>query len=973
MRLYVDGELLAQNAVTSAPAYTGFWRVGGDNLSGWPSRPSSDYFTGQLDETAVYPTALSSSAVAAHFQLGQGSAVDSDGPTDFYGRTALADDPTVYWRLDETTGTLANDSSGDSADGTYGGGVTLGRPTTVDGSAHAAGFSGTASGIVHSNATLSSSATFSAEAWVRTTTTDGGTVFGFADEATGTATTYDKQVWMDDDGHFVGGVDDGSHHTVTSPDTYNDGGWHHVALTQGPSGLRLYVDGSLVDSDATATSQQFDGFWRVGDTTLAGWSDASTSEALAGDIDEFAAYGHVLTAAQIAAHDSAGDSHVPDVAPPTTPADFSVVQSGGGAKLSWDASLDNVGVTAYQVYRSDVNSPTVDNLVHTVTATAAAAYSFTDTGLALGTWTYHVVAVDAATNASAPTDDVPVVVYDVVPPTAPTLSAAAGSNTVSLSWTASTDARGVTGYAVYRSATTPVDTTGAPLATTDSLTLSYEDAGLSVGAKWYYAVVASDGSGNTTTSNEVSATTADHVAPSAPNATLVATAGSATISWPASTDDVGVTGYRIYRRLASASTPTVLVTVSGSTLSHVDSPATAGAYVYQVSAVDAAGNESDLSSPLAFTATKVADTTAPTAPRSPHAVVSGSQVTLTWLASTDNVKVVRYEIYRSKTSGFVPSAASLLGHTTRTKLVDPATPKGTWYYRIEAVDAAGNHSTKSSQVKAVVTKALDKTRPVPPTVLKASVRTRTVTVSWSGAKDNTKVTHYLLYRGTTASFTPSTATQVASTTHLSASNVVPRRGTYYYRVIALDAVGNKSQASIALKVVVGTHKSATVLLTPTADSYVNEAAPTTNFGAESNMASRGHLGYISYFSYALPKTPAGMKLTSVTLQLRTTTDPTAGSAGKHFVKLTTGSWTERRVTWKNRPKPTGSTLGFTPSHTLANHAYAFHLSAAALRSHTGHATTLELTSTGTDSLRFWSSEYPTPSYRPALVLVYSPV
>jgi hypothetical protein len=116
-----------------------------------------------------------------------------------------------------------------------------------------------------------------------------------------------------------------------------------------------------------------------------------------------------------------------------------------------------------------------------------------------------------------------------------------------------------------------------------------------------------------------------------------------------------------------------------------------------------------------------------------------------------------------------------------------------------------------------------------------------------------------------------------------------------------------------------------------------------------------------------------MKLTSVTLQLRTTTDSFAGSVGRHFVKLTTGSWTERGVTWKNRPKLTGSSLGYTPSHTLPNHAYVFHLSASALRSHAGHATTLALTSGGSDSLWFWSRQHPTPSYHPVLVLVYSPV
>ncbi|MEV6263165.1 LamG domain-containing protein [Streptomyces sp. NPDC051784] len=70
MALYVDGQLRASNALyTSNENYPGYWRVGGDNLSGWPSRPTSNFFGGQIDETAVYPTALSGSQVSAHYAL----------------------------------------------------------------------------------------------------------------------------------------------------------------------------------------------------------------------------------------------------------------------------------------------------------------------------------------------------------------------------------------------------------------------------------------------------------------------------------------------------------------------------------------------------------------------------------------------------------------------------------------------------------------------------------------------------------------------------------------------------------------------------------------------------------------------------------------------------------------------------------------------------------------------------------------
>ncbi|MEU6017069.1 LamG domain-containing protein [Streptomyces sp. NPDC047515] len=73
MALYVDGQLRASSALyTTNEDYSGYWRVGGDNLNNWPSRPTSNFFAGQVDETAVYPTALSSSQVSAHYALRTG-------------------------------------------------------------------------------------------------------------------------------------------------------------------------------------------------------------------------------------------------------------------------------------------------------------------------------------------------------------------------------------------------------------------------------------------------------------------------------------------------------------------------------------------------------------------------------------------------------------------------------------------------------------------------------------------------------------------------------------------------------------------------------------------------------------------------------------------------------------------------------------------------------------------------------------
>jgi hypothetical protein len=69
MRLYVDGVAVGSNSVAKAQNYAGVWHVGGDNLNGWPNQPTSSYFRGQIDETAIYDTPLSPGQVADHYAL----------------------------------------------------------------------------------------------------------------------------------------------------------------------------------------------------------------------------------------------------------------------------------------------------------------------------------------------------------------------------------------------------------------------------------------------------------------------------------------------------------------------------------------------------------------------------------------------------------------------------------------------------------------------------------------------------------------------------------------------------------------------------------------------------------------------------------------------------------------------------------------------------------------------------------------
>jgi fibronectin type 3 domain-containing protein len=195
---------------------------------------------------------------------------------------------------------------------------------------------------------------------------------------------------------------------------------------------------------------------------------------------------------------------------------------------------------------------------------------------------------------------------DAQPPTPPSnLSAAVSIGSVSLSWSPATDNLGVTGYNVHRSTTSGVIPTSGNLIGQTSLT-SYTDTGFAAGT-YYYVVTARDAAGNTSVpSNEVSATVmADTTPPTAPT-NLTATAANSTqinLAWTASTDNVGVTGYRVERcQGPGCSTFTQVASSPGTTYNDTGLlPATN--YTFRVRATDATGNLGPYSNTASATTT----------------------------------------------------------------------------------------------------------------------------------------------------------------------------------------------------------------------------------------------------------------------------------------------------------------------------------------------------------------------------------
>ncbi len=515
---------------------------------------------------------------------------------------------------------------------------------------------------------------------------------------------------------------------------------------------------------------------------------------------------------------TSGEPVIADVESPSVPTTLTSTDiTETGFTVSWTASIDNIGVTGYEVYLNNVLITTVTGL----------SYSFT--GLTDGTaYSVTVKAIDDAGNKSESSDPISVTtieIDDVAPSVPQTLnSSSVTANSLVLNWTASTDNVAVTSYEIFQGA----ESIGTSTTTTFNVT------SLTSGLNYTFTVIAFDAAGNKSASSIAhSVRTVDNVAPTAPQNVVAANiSGSGfRITWTASTDNVGVSSYNVYRNGAFAGTVTgTSFLFSGLTV--------ATTYNITVLAQDAAKNRSPLSTPLAVTTlASLIDTTAPSVPIGLNATnVAVTSFTLNWTASTDNVGVTKYEVYRGTT---------FLGSPTTTSFNVTSLVSNTRYtMTVLAVDAAGNKSAVSTALSVTTLPFVgtDITPPNVPTGLVSRNITETgFTVAWQAATDNAGVTSYNVYNGgkyvTTVSITSYTFSGLIAGT------------TYSITVMALDAAKNRSPLSAPLSV--KTTGTTPVLDTtaPTAPTnLVSSAVSTTGFTV-SWTASTDNVGVTGYNVY----------------------------------------------------------------------------------------------------------------------------
>ncbi|MBE7171127.1 MAG: T9SS type A sorting domain-containing protein [Williamsia sp.] len=342
--------------------------------------------------------------------------------------------------------------------------------------------------------------------------------------------------------------------------------------------------------------------------------------------------------------DAAFSNLIPaDTAAPTVPANLKLVAAGTTtATLHWDASTDNKGVTAYDVYRNGVKKYT------------ATTNDFVADSLLPGTaYAFSVRARDSSGNVSG------------------------AGNTLNLT----TLLNGLT-YKYYEGSWSnlPNFSTLTPVKTgsTNNVDIGVRPAGRNDNFAFVWE-------GNIT----------------------IPAAG--TYTFESQSDD----GSRIYFNSLYSSTATPLVNHDGLHWAYgvsatVNVPA-AGVYPIAITYFEKDGGESmqvywsgpgisrQLIPDAAFSgAAPPTDTTAPSVPANLKVVSAGrNTITLHWDASTDNVAVTAYDIYRNGVKKYTT--------TTNDLVADSLTPSTAYVFSIRARDPSGNTSAASANLSASTT------------------------------------------------------------------------------------------------------------------------------------------------------------------------------------------------------------------------------------------------------------------------------
>ncbi len=513
-----------------------------------------------------------------------------------------------------------------------------------------------------------------------------------------------------------------------------------------------------------------------------------------------------------------------DITPPEAPQlvypDNNTLLNDTTINFVWNAVSDLSGIQNYTFEIAD--NPIFVNSTVVKTRNTTVALS-----LPSGKYYWRVKAQDNAGNTGN-WSDVWTVNVDVNAPAAPILlypsdNSWIGNSRPTFQWENSSD--DFSGVAYYEIEVDSDPNFASPVIKDTTTANNYTPSlNLSDGT-YYWRVRAVDVANNTGSWSQVFVFFVDTSAPAPPTGiapiNIILNYSLPQFSWTAA-DDNG-SGVDYYEIQVSTSPDFSVIVISDSTTEtfyNASTPLPDGTYYWRVRAVDSVGNIGAWSDGYTFTI----DTTPPSPPQllSPsNGEYLSSSPQLMWNESTDMYAGVdHYEIQVSTTSDF--SNIVVEDSTLSTSYTLPQLADGTYYWRVRAVDSVGNIGTWSD----VFSFSIDSTPPTTPQLISpdegALLNITHISLSWSTASDDgSGVDHYEIQISTSPDFAHIV---VQESTQTNSYETDLSDGTYYWRVRAVDSVGNAGDWSDVYSFIVDTTPPAVISATPIG----NAVPPTSN-------------------------------------------------------------------------------------------------------------------------------------------------
>lgn len=474
-KIYIDGALANQKNVAGALNDTGFpLSIGNNPIDG------GNYFNGDLDDLQIYNKALTAAEITALYNAQKTAPVYANELVADYQFNGNANDATPFNNHAQVSGAQLAKDRFNRSNNSY-------------------SFDGANDKITAPNSPQLNSDYATVSFWVNVNALPGtGEAFlmsfgGWQERWKISLPSHGKPVWTTNNTSGISDMDSGDGKVLVP------GQWKHLVFVHNGTQDKIYFDGAKVAEKNVAGT--------LNKTTRPlgiGFNPIDTANYFNGSLDEVQIYNRALTDAEIAAL-YAQQATAPinaDTQAPSAPLSLTATVNFTNVTLNWQASSDNVGVTAYNVFQDSVK-------IATTTSTTLALQDLAS----LTDFVFGVSAVDAAGNESATTtlkvtsgeEQTP----DTTPPSKPgNFKGDAGSTSVALSWSPSTDDRRVVGYVVL------VD--GVIFDTLGNTATSVFVSGLEAKTLYTFEIYAFDGAGNKSEIADVTVETKPEITTSEP-------------------------------------------------------------------------------------------------------------------------------------------------------------------------------------------------------------------------------------------------------------------------------------------------------------------------------------------------------------------------------------------------------------------------------------------------------------------------